>query len=703
MIQSPCDEQGLFSREQYRTLLEVAEAIAVHRDLDGLFHELARRIPCVVPFDYINLILHHPERDTMRLHILAVPDQIVPEAVASLSGTELPVDESPGGQVMTTQQPFVVEDVTCETRYPKLMPVLQKFGVQSICMVPLTSAIRRLGGMAFGTLQRRAYPPSEIAFMQQVAKLVAVAVDNVLHDESEQAAQRHLRRERDRVQLILDVNNAVVSHLSLDELFPAVSACLRKAIEHHGSSLVLYNHQTQRYRVHVLSFEKNESFVEEGTADETCRTPASIAITTRQPALFCELQLKEMVADSPCAQHWLSEGVKTFCSIPLLSRGQAIGALDLARRCEDKFTADEIELLSQVAGQVSIAVENAHAYQEISALKDKLAKEKLYLEEEIRTERDFEEIVGESAALRRVLKQVETVAPTDSTVLICGETGTGKELIARALHQLSPRRERTFVKINCAAIPTGLLESELFGHEKGAFTGAIAQKIGRFELAHEGTLFLDEVGDVPPELQPKLLRVLQEQEFERLGGTKTLRVDVRLVAATNRNLAQMAADGQYRSDLYYRLNVFPISLPALRERRDDIPRLVRHFAQRVARRMGRQIETIPAEAMDALVQYAWPGNIRELENVIERAVILSPGPTLNINAGELNTSPVPVRSEALNGAAVTLDDAERQHILNVLRETRWVLGGPKGAAARLAMKRTTLQSKMKKLGIVRPS
>jgi formate hydrogenlyase transcriptional activator len=364
------------------------------------------------------------------------------------------------------------------------------------------------------------------------------------------------------------------------------------------------------------------------------------------------------------------------------------------------FSTPEIDLLGEVAKQIAIAVENAQAYRQITELKDRLAKEKLYLEEEIRTDHNFEEIVGETPALVRVLKEVETVAPTSSTVLIRGETGTGKELIARAVHELSPRREHTFVKINCAAIPTGLLESELFGHERGAFTGAISQKVGRFELAHQGTLFLDEVGDIPPELQPKLLRVLQEQEFERLGSTQTIRVDVRLVAATNRDLAEMARDGRFRSDLYYRLNVFPVVLPPLRERRDDIPRLVRHFAQKVARRMGRHIETIPVDAMDVLVHYPWPGNIRELENIIERAVILSPGPELQINLSELKVVPVQVEPSART--AVTLDDAEREHILNALREARWVLGGPNGAAARLAMKRTTLQSKMKKLGIVRP-
>ena len=359
-----------------------------------------------------------------------------------------------------------------------------------------------------------------------------------------------------------------------------------------------------------------------------------------------------------------------------------------------------VGFLQLVANQVAVAVENALAFQEIEALKDQLSKANAYLEEEVRTEHNFGEIIGDSAALRRVLQEVETVAPTGSTVLIRGETGTGKELIARAVHDLSPRQGRTFVKLNCAAIPTGLLESELFGHEKGAFTGAIMQKIGRFELAHQGTLFLDEVGDIPQELQPKLLRVLQEQEFERLGSTRTIKVDVRLVAATNRDLARMVADGRFRSDLYYRLNVFPLVLPPLRERRDDIPRLVRHFTQRFARRMGRRIEAIPAAIMDALVSYPWPGNVRELQNVIERAVILSPGPALQVPLGDLQSAVT--QAPEPTAAAVTLAEAEREHILGALRETGWVVAGPKGAAARLGMKRSTLQEKMRKLGISRP-
>jgi formate hydrogenlyase transcriptional activator len=696
------DRRAASSCDPYRAecdrlalLLEVSESIASHRDLGELFHDLAERLPPIVPFDYINLVLHDPARNIMRLHLLVTPE---PSTISP--GLELPLDGSPGGYVWETQQPLVVEDLSREMRFPTLKPLLMENGVESFCSIPLTTALRRLGAMGFGSKQRRTYQEAELRFMQQVATQVALAVDNVLHDESAQAAQRQLTYERDRTRLLLDVNNAVVSHLSLEDLFPAISDCLRKVIPHDGSALVLFDQETRRYRVHVLSFAKNESFIEEGIAERPCKTPATIAITSRKPAVFSEQELKELAAESQCAKYWVAEEMRALCSIPLLSHERELGALDMGSRREEAFRPEEVELLGQVANQIAIAVENAQAYREISELKERLAKEKLYLEEEIRTEHNFEEIVGESDSLRRVLKQVETVAPTDSTVLIRGETGTGKELIARALHELSPRRGRTFVKINCAAIPTGLLESELFGHERGAFTGAITQKIGRFELAHEGTLFLDEVGDIPPELQPKLLRVLQEQEFERLGSTRTVRVDVRLVAATNRDLAEMVADGEFRNDLYYRLNVFPVVLPPLRERRDDIPRLVRHFAQKVARRMGRRIETIPADAMEALVKYPWPGNVRELENVIERAVILSPGPALRINLRELETAPVPNNHHA--AGAVTLNDAEREHILEALRETHWVLGGPNGAAARLAMKRTTLQSKMKKLGIARP-
>ncbi|HEV8621032.1 MAG TPA: sigma 54-interacting transcriptional regulator, partial [Nitrospiraceae bacterium] len=686
-------QQLTHERDRLRLLLEVSESIASHRDLDELFHDLAQRLPRIVPFDYINLVLHDPTRDVMRLHILAVP---LPSTIRP--GLELPVDESPGGVVWKTQLPLMVEDVAQESRFPKLIPMLRENGVQSFCAVPLTTALRRLGAMGFGSLQKRAYQEAELNFMQEVAKQIAVAVDNVLHDESAQSAQQQLTHERDRVRLLLEVNNAVVSHLGLDDLFTAVSACLRKVIKHDGSSLVLYEPETRQYRVQVLDFTKNTSFIEEGQADPQCKGPSGVAMTTRKPAVFTVQDLQNMASESKVCERLLGEGVKSLCSVPLLAHDRVRGALNVGRRGEDAFAQDDIDLLVQVAQQVAIAVENALAYQEIAKLKDKLSKEKLYLEDEIRTEFNFEEIVGDSPALKQVLKQVEIVAATASTVLILGETGTGKELLARAIHNRSERRGRTFVKMNCAAIPTGLLESELFGHERGAFTGAIAQKIGRFELADGGTLFLDEVGDIPLELQSKLLRVLQEQEFERLGSTKTIRVDIRLLAATNRDLAAMVSDKQFRSDLYYRLNVFPIVSPPLRERREDIPLLVRYFAQKHSRRMNKQIERIPSDTMAALSRYHWPGNVRELENLIERAVILSPGVELHVPLAEL-------KAAAREGAqpVTTLEAAEREHVLRALQAANWVIGGPSGAAAHLGMKRTTLQSKIQKLGISRPT
>ncbi len=684
--------QLALERDRLRLLLEVSESIASHRDLEALFQDLAQRIPQIVPFDYINVVLHDAGRNVMRLCFL-----VTAQPSTFSTGLEIPMDESPGGLVWRTQQPLTVNDITQETRFPMLTAKLRENGVQSFCVVPLTTAHRRLGAMGFGSLRPRTYQTAEINFMQEVAKQVAVAVDNALNAEAARAAQQQLARERDRQQLLLEINNAVVSNLALNDVFTAVSACLRKVIQHDGSSLVLYDPETRACRVHVLDFASNQSVVEEKQAGPKCTTPASIAINSGKPVVFSEQDLKAMSAESEMARCVLADGLKSLCCVPLVSHNHTQGTLNLGRRRDDAFSQDDVELLSQVAQQIAIAVENALAYWEIAELKEQLNKEKLYLQEEIRTEYNFEEIIGESAALKRILKQVETVAPTDSTVLIQGETGTGKELIARAIHHLSGRRERTFVKMNCAAIPTGLLESELFGHEKGAFTGAIAQKIGRFELAHQGTIFLDEVGDIPLELQSKLLRVLQEQEFERLGSTKTIKVNIRLVAATNRDLTQMVADKQFRSDLYYRLNVFPITVPSLRERPEDIPLLVRYFAQKYSQRMDKRVETIPSEALAALSKYHWPGNIRELENLIERSVILSHGPDLRVPLGELK-----VRSVTPSDGDATLDGAERRHILRVLKETDWTVGGASGAAARLGMKRTTLLSRMRKLGISRP-
>ena len=684
---SPCETLA----EQYQALLEVTESISVHRDLTELCQDLAQRLHRVVNFEHMRLLLYDQERHTMRLHVLETP-----QAGELPPCSELSVDESPGGWVWQTQQPLVIPRVEGETRFPKVTPCMLELGVKSFCAVPLTTAQRRLGALGFGSLQETAYDDADLEFLHQVARQVAVAVDNVLNYESVQSAQRQLAHESDRLRLLLEVNNAVVSRLDLRDVFAATAASLRRVIPHALASLYLYDPDKEVVSRHALDSPSGKGLLQEGFVGPIDSTPAGPAIRTGKPALFEEDDLKRLQSD--VARLLLAEGVKSGCCVPLASHNRLLGTLNIASLRPGAFSQDDVDLLSQVANQIAIAVENALAFREIEDLKNKLAEEKLYLEDEIRTEYNFEEIVGESAALKRILKQVETVAPTDSTVLIRGETGTGKELIARAIHNLSKRRERTFVKMNCAAIPTGLLESELFGHERGAFTGAIAQKVGRFELAHGGTLFLDEVGDIPLELQSKMLRVLQEQEFERLGSNRTIHVNVRLVAATNRDLARMAADKQFRGDLYYRLNVFPVTAPPLRERPEDIPLLVRYFAQKYARLMNRRIETVPAGAMTALAKYHWPGNIRELENLIERSVILSQGPDLHVPLGELKAP----TTAAPNGVA-TLEAAEREHILRVLRETNWVIGGSSGAAARLGMKRTTLQSKMRKLGISRQS
>lgn len=517
--------------------------------------------------------------------------------------------------------------------------------------------------------------------------------DPTLLESSDYAA---LTRDRDQLRLLLDVNNAVVSILELPDLLAAIASCIRRVIRHEYTSLALYDQERKELRMHALDFPTSKGPLREVLTDPVDSGPAGVAIKSRRPALFNAVDLKRFQVE--ISRRLLAEDVHSVCCVPLMSRDRVLGTLNVASTREAAFGQEAVDLLSRVANQIAIAVDNALAYRQIAELNEQLAKEKLYLEEEIKADHNFEEIIGKSLALRRTLSQIEIVAPTDSTVLIQGETGTGKELVARAIHHLSSRRDRTFVKLNCAAIPTGLLESELFGHEKGAFTGAIATKIGRFELAHGGTIFLDEIGDIPLELQSKLLRVLQEREFERLGSTRTVKVDVRLIAATNQALAKNVETKAFRSDLYYRLHVFPITIPPLRDRPEDIPLLVRHFTQQFARRMNKQIDEISAEAGMALSQYHWPGNIRELENIIERAVILSQGRTLHVPIAELRRP-----TELPAGTIIPLDAAERDLIVRALQHTKWVIGGPTGAAAQLGMKRTTLQGKMRKHNISRPS
>ncbi|HEY1766117.1 MAG TPA: sigma 54-interacting transcriptional regulator [Terracidiphilus sp.] len=508
------------------------------------------------------------------------------------------------------------------------------------------------------------------------------------------------RDETDRKQaqesVIAELSSLLLTSVDIRKLLDAFSASMHKMIHHDAATLGLYDEATGKLRIQFLSDEgehRGELFVDPDAS------PAGQAFRTRRPVILNRVDRWPFAPES--IRHLTGAGMQSAVWVPLIHRERTLGALAVASRTESAFAESDAEKLSQVASQVAMAVNNVLAFQQIAKLRDRLDQERQYLEEEINLENRFEDIVGESSGLRAVLRQIETVAPTDATVLIQGETGTGKELLARAIHRLSPRSERTFIKLNCAAIPAGLLESELFGHEKGAFTGAIARKMGRLELAHEGTLFLDEVGEMPLDLQPKLLRALQEREIERLGGTRAIPVNVRLIAATNRDLARMVAEKQFRSDLFYRLKVFPVFAPPLRERVADIPTLVRHFVSRHSRRMGKNIETIPPEAMDALIRWKWPGNIRELENFLERAVILSRGPVLHVPLAELTEMEEEDEEDATVSANPTLQAAERDHILRALRDAKGMIGGASGAAAHLGLKRTTLNSKMKKLGIER--
>lgn len=804
---------------RHRALFRVSETLISSRDPKELLAVLARELREVVEFDYLSLSVYDENRHQFSLRMFD-------EHGTPILPPKLALEDTVTWWVYQQQHPLVIPFVDRETRFPVASQLLGKLGIRSLCVLPLTTVHRRLGGLAIGSRDADAYSEDELGFLKLVANQVALALEAAFsHEELQRSeaylaegqrlshvgnwawdltsgeifgskefyriidfdpgrdkptediflplvhpedrprveqqvkemvatkadreldfrivlpggavkhihevchavlnpagdlvefigsfmdvtkrkqdeeallqAQAELETKNQRLKLLLDVTNQVVSNLELRDLLQAVSASVRQVMDCDGVGIMLPEANGQQLRLHALDFPECQHCGKGEHVVPVQDSPEGTAFRTRQAVVMNHTDSSGVRAAEDTAG---CNGIESSCFIPLVSRNRSAGVLLLARLGQSEFNEDDVEFLGQVAGQIAIAVENACAYRQIAELKDQLAQENLYLENEIRTAMNFEEILGESTALLNALQQVETVAPTDSTVLIYGETGTGKELVARAIHDRSTRRPNAFVKLNCAAIPTGLLESELFGHEKGAFTGAISQRIGRFELAHRGTIFLDEIGEIPLELQPKLLRVLQEREFERLGNGRTLRTDARLIAATNRDLAAMVNEQRFRADLFYRLNVFPVRVPPLRERSEDIPLLVRHFAQQFSRRMNKRIDTIPSETLQTLTRYHWPGNIRELQNVIERAVILSTGPVLRVSVSEL-------RERAANGKGSslrrdTLEDAERKHILSALEDANWVVGGPSGAATRLGLKRSTLQFRMRKLGLSRPS
>ncbi|NWJ42509.1 MAG: sigma 54-interacting transcriptional regulator [Geothrix sp.] len=505
-----------------------------------------------------------------------------------------------------------------------------------------------------------------------------------------------LTQERDEQNLVLHINQLLLNNLDPEQLFMAISTAIWERTHHQFMSLSTTEPSGAMECLRFVDFPGSRGQYRIGdqipeSLERILSDKEGKQIVIFGPEQIAALPQPEIVRVAK------QERIQSMCSIPLHSKGRALGVMSLGSQRENAFQGPTLRLLELVAGQIALALDNAMTFQDIRHSRDKLVEEKLYLEAEVAQDFATQEMVGASASFRKVLQQIETVAPSDATVLLLGETGTGKELLARAIHERSRRKGRTFVKLNCSAIPLGLVESELFGHERGAFTGAIARKVGRFELAHLGSLFLDEIGDLPLELQPKLLRALQEREFERLGSTRTLHVDVRLIAATHQDLAQMVESGGFRRDLFYRLNVFPVRVPPLRDRKEDIPNLVRYFTQKFARAMDRRIERIPGETMEFLVRWPWPGNIRELQNLVERSVILSPGPDLHVPMSEMV---LPAESSPMT-TAQTFEDLERQGILEALKASGGAVGGPDGAAARLGLKRTTLHSKMKRLGLDR--
>jgi formate hydrogenlyase transcriptional activator len=676
---------------RYAALLRVSQTLAMHRSNAELFRVLAGELHQVVPFDYLALILHDPDANEMRLVVLE------PEGSPAPPFSSQPVEaEGPAATAWLTQQPLVIPIPTDEVLAP-LFEFIRDLGGLVTCWLPLTTVHRRVGVLAFASTRAAAYPTETVDFMEKVAAHVAVAVDNGINFDRSQQYANELAYERDRLRLLLDINNALVSELDYPSVFEAVSQALQPLVDHDHASLCLFDRETGQLRLQIM-YDSIRGISRGNAIVSPDGSPCGVTFRRGTPGVFRRSRAGELTDEA--AAIFKLQGLASLCSIPLVTRHGPIGTLNLGSLKEDTFTEADIELLVQAGVQISIALENALVYQHLSERHDRLVEDNAYCSDEILVQHKFGEIVGSSPALKRVLGAVTTVAPTDATVLILGETGTGKELVARAIHRLSARRDKSFVRLSGAALPPGLLESELFGYEKGAFTGATSSRIGRIELANHGTLFLDEVGDVPSDLQPKLLRVLQEREFERLGSSQTRHVDVRVIAATNRDLAAMVEDGTFRADLFYRLNVFPIHMPSLRERREDIPALARHFTERFSRRLHRPTPSIAEAVMHALQRSDWPGNIRELENVIERAVILSPGGELRVPLKDLQWKE-PRRP--MTATTSTLEDTEREAILRALRESSGVVAGPTGAAARLGLKRTTLQSMMRKLGIRRPS
>ena len=696
------------SEERARTLLEVNNAIISSLTQNTLLRAVSKALHRVLQFDAVALLLHVGERDTFR--ILALEGIVRNFHV----GQEIKRTESSVGWVFDSKHYLVRHNLEAEVEYENEKRLLEE-GMRSHCVVPLIARGTIIGTLNLASRRVNQYSDGDAAFFQEVAAQIALAVQNMQAYEEIAALNARVSQAADRSRTLLQINNTIITSLSRDALLQSISKVLSGVIQFDRCAFTLYLPEKDTFRFLSVDSELQSDYFRAGMEFHRKDSVASWVYQERRAALRGDLEKEGRYSND---RRLVAEGIISDCVVPMIARGKCIGTLNVGSKARNQYSEEDAEFLQEVATQVALAVENMQAYEEINALKTRFEAENVYLQEEILRQHNFDEIVGNSAALLEVLRNIEVMAPTDATVLLYGETGTGKELLARAIHSRSPRSGRAMVTVNCGAIPSGLVESELFGHVKGSFTGALQDAVGRFELAEGSTLFLDEVGELPPEAQVKLLRVLQEHEFEPIGSRRTKKVDVRIIAATNRNLEEDVRAGRFRSDLFYRLNVLPLRMPALRERRSDIPELVLFFLERSCQRFGRKLLSVSQETMNHLAAYEWPGNVRELQNVIERGVVLCRGSVLTMGRELVPVAASPNQAApAGNGADIrqslaasdrlsvqrSLEDVEREHIIRVLDNTKGIIDGPSGAALILALHPSTLRARMKKLKIQRSS